>query len=424
MSIFKAPLQKRISNLASLKGPDVQPYSKDKMIKLFNLFRSEGFRIFKQGDVSVNFHRSTTSELYCLPVLTLVNNLASFFLPVSRLDHATQKELFIQSKESYQDQSNFSEDMYVFTLQLHQLFMKEALAMLLAVEDIDLLIESNMIYSYLARFTQPNDGIWYQYILGPSFASGGTAIVHYAIYQDQNQLPVVAAFKKPKSPSNRANFILEGNSFHLTNSIDHPCVLKAFEVEEDFILMETGFEAMNLNEALCYESLQTCLDSLLSAIDLLPLIWMQGYFYGDFKLDNIIIFYDACKNFQTKVIDLTLNPFSRINNHNFGRTPGYFFEFPEVCDEIKRLKSQEYEYSEIEAKIAISHDIKAISFIVYNILYHLHSTHILNSETVQTLLAKSNSLEHTTALIVSSDDFHSEIFDELKTTIENLKTQL
>ena len=125
-----------------------------------------------------------------------------------------------------------------------------------------------------------------------------------------------------------------------------------------------------------------------------------------------------------KVIDLTLNPFSKINNHNFARTPGYFFEFPVVCDEIKRLKSQEYEYSEIEAKIAISHDIKAISNTIYNILYYTQATHILNSESVQSLLAKSNSLAHTTDLEVSSDDFSSDIFNELKTTIFNLKTQL
>lgn len=414
MSIIKPSISKSLDLISNKEGICLQPIVFKELFDAFSLLIQNSFEVYLSSPNQIRFHSPKTAEFYNLDLLNVVSIFSNFFIPISKRDHLLQKQIFISSKLAFESSSDFSSDPYVFCLQVHNLILKDSLDLILEIQNLDLLIQSNLIYSYLSRFTNLSRFDDFQYILGPMFATGGTASIYHVAYKQDNSLATIAALKQPKSKFSSNNFVLEGQTFQYTASFKSDLMLQAFEVTNDFIIMQTGLDSQNFQDSLISYSNQTCIESFIRVLDFLTFIWDQGFFYGDFKLQNIITFFNEQNFLETKMIDLTLNEFERVNSGNFARTPMYFFEFQDVCQEIKRLKSKNQEYALILKKIAIAHDIKAISVSIENILSILDRQEILDNPKNFLLIQQSQDIQCITESISENSTSKNTFVTQLK----------
>ena len=414
MSISTPSISKSLDVISNKKGIQLLPLDFKELFDAFSILTQNSFEVSSDLPYQIRFHSPKTAEFYNLNLLNAVSIFSNFFINISKEDADIQKQRFISSKLAFESQTDFSSDPYVFCLQVHKLICKESLNIILEIQNVDLLIQSNLIYSYLSRFTSLSRFENFKYILGPMFATGGTASIHYVAYKQDDSLATIAALKQPKSNFVSHNFILEGQTFDLTTNFESSLILKAYEVTNEFIIMQTGLNPQNFQDSLITYPSQTCIESFIEILDFIPCIWDKGFFYGDFKLQNIITYLNQDNSLETKLIDLTLNEFDRINLNNFARTPMYFFEFEDVCQEIKRLKLQNTDYSLILKKIAIAHDIKAISVSIKNILSILGLEETLTNHQNSLLMRSSQNIQQITKSISSDSTYENKFLRDFK----------
>lgn len=415
-----------IKSIISSNGIDLVPTKSTSILELFQIFQSLEFGINKQAQSSINFHNPELKSLYCLELSHLRNFLMQYFLGISRLNLSKQIDHLIQAISESQEQQLFSENIFTFALQIQSVLAPKVYHAIENLQDQAFLLNSKLLYSILTNFPDFQSIQQAQFVMGPIFAEGGTAYLNYGIFQAHNSNPIICAIKSPKTqnPLVLSNFQKEVESIQLTREFQSPLVIQTFAHSQEHIVMETSSNATSLYKSISRLDIQQVTNYLLQAVNFLPILWNQGYFHGDFKMQNILLFKDQNHNFQPKLIDLTCNKFERINLGDFARTPSYYFEFDEVCEQIRFLKQREISYSDILMKLAVAQDIKAIARSIEMILRNFYSQDLLDSKYVNLILDQALDIKFASEVERVDGQIHSAVYHNLLELILFIQARL
>jgi len=165
----------------------------------------------------------------------------------------------------------------------------------------------------------------------------------------------------------------------MTKEWSHDNIIKTLKVGNDFVITETGSNAMDLTEAPKHMAPDELFNLILMAIKGMEYIWEKGFFHGDIKPGNIVTFLKG-ENREVKIIDLTPTKLN-IGLTNY-RSPYYSFMLPDLKKEQDTLLKQGVPKDEVMTKLSKANDIRALSVTIRDALYWYIGIHMNDLEEI------------------------------------------
>ena len=142
-------------------------------------------------------------------------------------------------------------------------------------------------------------------------------------------------------------------------SWNDPHILKFLYSGNDFMILESGYQAEDLWSGVNKLSAKEYMLSLVKCLNSIQTFWNNGCYHADLKPLNLLVFKDFnTSELQARVIDISPVQYQYVTQYN-GGTKGFRFTLNEINAQYNLLMNNG-NLTEPEVRLAVAQDIKAI----------------------------------------------------------------
>ncbi|MDP3976313.1 MAG: serine/threonine-protein kinase, partial [bacterium] len=250
-------------------------------------------------------------------------------------------------------------------------------------QTIGRLVEQGTLFAMIAgqkRVVTDSTGERVSVFVGNAINAGGVGrISRIAYFTESSQaIETDAVFKEAldNSEETRQYFSEEIEGAKRMLDIDHPMFLDIFHIIEGdhpFIILETGAEFKNLQEAVRIDEItgEPLLfpNQFLRIISQMPNALVEfhrrGLFHGDLKEMNVAVMINRSGEWVAKIIDNAPVEASRVHNQNsFANSPGYSIPNRQLMRAQREFRQAGLSDAEIDRRLASAFDNYSIGMMI------------------------------------------------------------